>query len=185
MVRTRVGYAGGVKPEPTYRSLGDHTETFEVDFDPSVLDYRDLLDVFWGSHDPSARPFSTQYKAIVLAADERQERLAEESAATLAERGVTVRTEIARLDRFWLAEGYHQKYYLQGERVLAREFRDMFDSVWAFTDSTAAAKVNGLVGGYGSPGELERLSGMLGLSEEALERLRRLTGLRGGRGCRI
>ena len=47
MVRTRVGYAGGRKARPTYRDLGDHTETIEIDYDPEEISFEDLLTVFW------------------------------------------------------------------------------------------------------------------------------------------
>lgn len=52
VVRTRTGYAGGTASDPTYRHMGDHTETVEVDFDPAVLAYDDILRVFWNGHRP-------------------------------------------------------------------------------------------------------------------------------------
>jgi methionine-S-sulfoxide reductase len=58
VVHTRVGYAGGTTPHPRYRDLGDHSETVQVDFDPAVITYAELLDVFWKSHNPS-RVFSS------------------------------------------------------------------------------------------------------------------------------
>ena len=58
MRRTRVGYSGGTRENPTYTALGDHTETLQIDFDPSVVSYRDLLAIFWAGHDPSAKPWS-------------------------------------------------------------------------------------------------------------------------------
>ncbi len=66
MVRTRVGYAGGTKRNPTYYNLGDHTETIQIDYDPTYVSYRELLDIFWESHDPAARPWSRQYMAVVF-----------------------------------------------------------------------------------------------------------------------
>jgi peptide-methionine (S)-S-oxide reductase len=53
VLRTRVGYAGGSSPNPTYQSIGDHSETIEITFDPSLLSYERLLDLFWEGHDPS------------------------------------------------------------------------------------------------------------------------------------
>ena len=95
MVRTRVGYTGGDEDSPTYRDLGDHSEAIQVDFDPEVVSYGELIEVFWESHNPCARPWSTQYKSAVFVHDEEQRRLAEETAAEIAaERGQPVRTEI-------------------------------------------------------------------------------------------
>ncbi|MFB6190699.1 MAG: peptide-methionine (S)-S-oxide reductase, partial [Candidatus Nanohaloarchaea archaeon] len=51
VVRTRVGYAGGEKKDPTYKDLGNHTETVLVEYDPERIGYEDLLDVFWENHD--------------------------------------------------------------------------------------------------------------------------------------
>jgi hypothetical protein len=47
VVRTRVGYSGGQKEHPTYRSIGDHSETLQIDFDPTRISYQKLLDIFW------------------------------------------------------------------------------------------------------------------------------------------
>ena len=58
MVRTTVGYCGGAKRAPTYRDLGDHTESLRVEYDPSVVSYERLLDVFWQEHDPTAPAYS-------------------------------------------------------------------------------------------------------------------------------
>jgi len=55
VIRTRVGFTGGSKAAPTYKSLGDHTEAIEIDFDPKEITYDKLLDMFWTHHDPTAR----------------------------------------------------------------------------------------------------------------------------------
>ncbi|XP_068646618.1 peptide methionine sulfoxide reductase A5-like [Aristolochia californica] len=51
MLRTSVGYAGGTKVNPEFRNLGDHAEAVQVQYDPSVIQFRKLLDIFWASHD--------------------------------------------------------------------------------------------------------------------------------------
>ncbi|MDZ7761250.1 MAG: peptide-methionine (S)-S-oxide reductase [Desulfovermiculus sp.] len=66
MVRTRVGYSGGKKPNPTYHDLGDHTETLQVDYDPEAVSYPKLLEVFWESHSPEQSALSRQYMAAVF-----------------------------------------------------------------------------------------------------------------------
>lgn len=173
MWRTRVGYAGGTAPDPTYTHIGDHTECFQVDFDPAVISYDDLLELFWTSHDPTRPAYRQQYASLILADDEAQLEAAAESMARFAGfLGRTPVTRIERLERFYPAEDYHQKYYLRQDRALMREFRSAYPDDVAFRESTAAARVNGLVGGYGSRVRLESLTTGLGLSDEALQRIR-------------
>lgn len=148
MVRTRVGYAGGQKEKPTYRDLGDHSEAIQIDFDPAVISYGDLLDVFWESHNPSRSSWSPQYASFVFTQDEEQERLARESAADL---GTEVATGIKPLDRFWRAEDYHQKYRLRNSGSVMQVLAPLYLSDREFVDSTVAARLNGLLAGYGRP----------------------------------
>ena len=79
MVRTRVGYAGGLKENPSYYGLGDHSETIQIDYAPTRISYQELLDVFWSSHNPQQRPWSTQYKSMILYHTDEQKRLAMET----------------------------------------------------------------------------------------------------------
>ena len=148
VVRTRVGYAGGTKQDPTYRSLGDHTESIQVDFDPAKVTYERLLEVFWQGHDPAHAAYSAQYKAVVFFHDAEQRRLAEESRDRMAKAlGAKVATEILPAGPFTAAEDYHQKYRLRGTRDLMAEFRAMYPDEVHFRESTAAARVNGYLDG--------------------------------------
>jgi peptide-methionine (S)-S-oxide reductase len=172
VVRTRVGYAGGDKEDPTYYSLGNHSETIQIDYDPSQISYAELLDLFWASHSPTSRPFSKQYASIIFYHDEQQKRLAEESLdRETIRRGVPIYTEIRPLTRFYLAEDYHQKYRLRQDRVLLAEFQRIYPDPADLVASTAAARVNGYLGGNGSPDQLQAEIDDLGLSETAKERL--------------
>ena len=76
MVRTRVGYAGGLMDAPTYRNIGDHTETVQVDYDPRQISYAQLLDIFWKSHQPTRSSWSEQYKNAIFYHNEDQEKIA-------------------------------------------------------------------------------------------------------------
>ncbi|MHB1323897.1 MAG: peptide-methionine (S)-S-oxide reductase MsrA [Coriobacteriia bacterium] len=111
MLDTRVGYAGGTTPHPTYRSMGDHSESIQIDFDPAVISYEDLLAEFWASHRPTRPSRSRQYASLVLYADEEQRQTAEASKRAMESRFGTMHTDILPLGRFHLAEEYHQKYY--------------------------------------------------------------------------
>ncbi len=173
--RTRSGYAGGSLEDPTYRNLGDHTETIQVEFDPSVITYAELLQVFWDSHNPTGRPWSRQYMSIIFYHDPAQEQAARDSkAAVEANLGTAVYTELAPFINFYLAEEYHQKYYLQGISELTAELRAYYPDYRDFTDSTAAARINGLIAGYGSIEQLlDQIDGY-GLSSSGKEKLKSL-----------
>jgi methionine-S-sulfoxide reductase len=170
--RTRVGYAGGTKESPTYESIGDHSEVVEVDFDPKVITYAELLDIFWKAHDPAARPYSRQYSSLVLAHDDAQLAAAKASAKRYQRAtGRTVLTRIEKLDRFYLAEDYHQKHDLRSDPALMAEFAAMYPDGRAFVNSTAAARVNAYAAGLGSPGQLAREIGDFGLSSGGAKRV--------------
>lgn len=120
---TRVvsGYAGGALANPTYEQVctgrTGHAEVVQVEFDPSVIGYDDVLDVFWSIHDPTTPnrqggDVGTQYRSAIYVHDEAQRAAAERSkAAVQAHWPDPVVTEVAPLDRFWPAEEYHQDYY--------------------------------------------------------------------------
>ena len=165
MIHTTVGYEGGTKPNPTYRSLGDHTETLRVEFDPEVISYADLLDVFWDSHDPGARPYSRQYKAVIFTHGDEQQRLAEASRDRIVKKlGRPVITEILPAGPFTPAEDYHQKYYLRMAGDLMEEFKRLYTDPKAFVRSTAAARVNGYLGRHTDAETVKRILPALGLS---------------------
>jgi peptide-methionine (S)-S-oxide reductase len=175
-----VGYAGGTTTNPVYTDLDGHSETIQIDFDPTRISYEQLLNIFWHSHNPEVRPWSWQYASIVFYHNLEQQRLAEETKFHVEEtlRKVKVQTQIMHYTDFYLAEDYHQKYWLQASPVLMSEFRRIYPDFRDFVNSTAAARVNGIMGGYASlDGTMEELSSY-GLSAEAnkilAENVRRL-----------
>ena len=185
MVRTRVGYTGGTKKNPTYHDLDGHSEAVQMDYDPAVISYEKLLAVFWDSHDPIAPAWSTQYKAAVFFHTDEQKRLAEESKRREETRvkGRIV-TEILPAGEFTWAEDYHQKYLLRSERDLLREMSAIYPKEKDFVNSTAAARINGYLDGYGTLAELQEDLPGLGLSPQAAKRLTTIVGKRKGRpGC--
>jgi len=170
VIRTRVGYAGGSTERPTYYDIDGHAETIQVDFDPSVVSYGDLLEVFWNSHDPFRSPPSSQYRSMIFVHDEAQRLLAKTS---LHAQNSRPPTEVVAFERFTRAEDYHQKYRLQNEATLIAELRGRFETFNAFIDSTVAARVNGYLTGWGSAAQLEEEIASFGLTERAEEILRR------------
>ena len=170
-----MGYAGGAKDNPTYHDLGNHSETIQIDYDPTQITYEELLDVFWNNHNPASRWFSRQYAGSVFVHDEEQRKVAEETKAREAEeRGRAIHTEIADYTRFWRAEDYHQKYRLRHVKDLWEAFNAMYPDFDDLVDSTAAARVNGYAGGHGTLEQLEDEIGRLGLSAEEQETLREM-----------
>ena len=185
-MRTRVGYAGGTTADPTYRRMGDHTETFQVDFDPAVVTFDELLDVFWGVHSPTGRPWSTQYANIAFWRDEAQrDSIAAAVRRVSEELGQTVTTQTRPLDHFYVAEDYHQKYYLRSDRILMRDFGAMYPGAGDFRESTAAARANGYLDGAGDAAALLAEVDSYGLSAEGREALLRRTGMPPNASCGI
>lgn len=180
MIRTRVGYAGGSKDNPTYYNLGDHTETVQIEYDPARISYRELLGIFWNSHNATRPSYSVQYKSIIFYHDEEQKQLALEAKAREEERlNAHIYTEIAPYSRFYLAEDYHQKYYLSSVPDLKDEMAAIYPDAADFVNSTAAARVNGYLGGNGDAETLHREIDSYGLSATAKQRLLAIAAAKG------
>ena len=117
------GYAGGHVANPSYEAVctgrTGHAEVVQLEFDPSVITYRELLEVFFGIHDPTTlnrqgNDIGTQYRSAIFPHDAEQERIARELIAELeAEHtfDAPIVTAIEPLGTFYPAERYHQDYY--------------------------------------------------------------------------
>ena len=116
------GYAGGHKPNPTYREICEkttgHAEVIQITYDENQVSYRELLEIFFATHDPTTmdrqgNDRGPQYRSIILFHDEGQREIAEDvkqgSAADLWDDPIV--TEIKALEIFYPAEKYHQDYY--------------------------------------------------------------------------
>jgi peptide-methionine (S)-S-oxide reductase len=161
--------------KPTYHNLGDHSESIRIDYDPTRISYEKLLELFWASHDPTRRPWSTQYKTAIFYHNEDQKKLAVETRGRLAAKlNAKITTEILPATEFYSAEAYHQKYRLRQDRELMNEFNTMYPSNEDFVNSTSAARVNGYLDGYGTEESLSEELKALGLSEEAGDRLMKM-----------
>jgi peptide-methionine (S)-S-oxide reductase len=117
------GYAGGKVKNPTYKEvcsgLTGHAEVIQIAYDPKVISYPELLEVFWQTHDPTTlnrqgADVGTQYRSVVFFHTEEQKQLAETYKKKLNESGAfdsPVVTEISPLSEYYPAEDYHQNYY--------------------------------------------------------------------------
>lgn len=168
-MRTRVGYAGGTTLDPTYTDLGDHTESIELEYDPEVLDYTALLDLYWEGVS-AASPSCTQYAPIVFWHDDEQR---DQAQASWDERGQPD-VDIREAGPFYQAEDYHQKYRLKLVGLVYGDFERMYEDHDDIVRSTAAARCNGILAGYGTWESLGDELGSYGLSDEATQLLEEL-----------
>lgn len=123
VVSVRSGYSGGQTPQPDYRSVCSgttgHAECVQVEFNPDVVSYRELLDVFFKTHDPTTlnrqgADTGTQYRSVIFHHDEPQRAQAAEYIEQLNRElvfGRPVVTELAAAVEFFPAEDYHQNYF--------------------------------------------------------------------------
>ncbi len=119
---TSVGYLGGTLENPTYEDVctdrTGHAEVVQLEYDPSVVSFEDLLKVFWENHDPTTLnrqgfDTGTQYRSAIFFHNQEQETIAQKSKAELQNSGKFDRdivTEITPATTFYRAEEYHQRY---------------------------------------------------------------------------
>lgn len=176
VIRTRVGYAGGEVANPTYNAIGDHSETIQIDYNPEIISYRDLVEIFFDSHNAFTSSYSQQYASLILYHNEEQRKIAEKIKKEKSSASGKIQTKIKKLDHFYLAENYHQKFRLQQKK----EFKDHYLkklSMEEFINSPAVTKVNGYISGKGKRDQLIKNVAQLGLNEKLQERLLELNGI--------
>ncbi|MCB8944791.1 MAG: peptide-methionine (S)-S-oxide reductase MsrA [Ardenticatenaceae bacterium] len=117
------GYAGGHVADPTYREVCSgttgHAEVAQITFDPEVISFADILYIFWRTHDPTTlnrqgADVGTQYRSAIFYHDEQQKARAEKARAETEASDLwpnPIVTEIVPLDKFYVAEDYHQNYF--------------------------------------------------------------------------
>jgi peptide-methionine (S)-S-oxide reductase len=118
VISTRVGYTGGDVPNATYRNQGSHAEAIEINFDPSKISYRDILEFFFQIHDPTTRnrqgnDVGASYRSAIYFTSDEQKRTAEDTIADVNASGLwpgKVVTSVEPVGPFWDAEPEHQDY---------------------------------------------------------------------------
>lgn len=114
------GYAGGHTTHPTYEEIcnGDtnHAEVILIDFDESQISFKQLLDVFFATHDPTTlnrqgNDVGTQYRSVIYYLNEEQQRQSQETIEALKAEGLNVVTELSPAPTFYPAEDYHQNFF--------------------------------------------------------------------------
>ena len=127
------GYSGGTVPNPSYRQVctgtTGHAEVVQLTFDPTVISFRDILEIFFTIHDPTTLnrqgpDVGTQYRSAIFYHTPEQKRVAEEVIAELETAHVwdaPIATEVTSFDAFYRAENYHQEYFRRnGEQPYCR-----------------------------------------------------------------
>ncbi|MCB0731231.1 MAG: peptide-methionine (S)-S-oxide reductase MsrA [Ignavibacteriae bacterium] len=121
------GYSGGHKENPTYKEVctGEtgHAEVLQITYDPKIISFEELLEVFWKTHDPTTlnrqgNDVGTQYRSAIFYHNEEQKKLAADYKAKLTKAEIfedPIVTEITKFDKFYPAENYHQDYYEQNK----------------------------------------------------------------------
>jgi len=127
VISTRVGYTGVITKNATYEQVCSgttgHAEAVEVIFDPKIISYQELLDVFFKIHDPTQRnrqgpDVGTQYRSAIFYHDEEQLHLAEQTKINIEKLGKKIVTDIVAAGPFYEAETYHQNYIKRTGRMV-------------------------------------------------------------------
>lgn len=126
VVKTDAGYMGGAMKNPTYEQVctdrTGHAEAVRLEYDPTIVSYKDLLRVFWSIHDPTQKnrqgpDVGTQYRSAIFTHTPEQKKLAEQSRKDeQTRRDAPIATEIVPAGTFYRAEDYHQQYLMKRGR---------------------------------------------------------------------
>ncbi len=123
VISVEPGYAGGNVPNPTYQQVCSgrtgHAEVARITYDPTIISFKTILDVFWHTHNPTTpnrqgADVGTQYRSVIFYENEQQRKVAAESKSLIDASGLwdkPVVTEIEPLKNFYKAENYHQNYF--------------------------------------------------------------------------
>jgi len=158
VVKTRVGFSEGA-------------EVVQVEFDPTVVAYQELLQLFWSAHDPTDSNRSRLYQKAIFYHTQAQKTAALQSLQNKADQSGSPITTTIESVRFKRARDSEQKYYLRHSPLLWREFQKHYPKDSEIVDSPAAAKVNGYLGGYSNQEQFRAHAPGLGLSASALAEL--------------
>ncbi|WP_235338434.1 peptide-methionine (S)-S-oxide reductase MsrA [Paenibacillus wulumuqiensis] len=186
VLHTRTGYAGGTTQSPVYRQLGDHSETIEIVFDPSIITLEQLLELFWNHHNPAVINDykGRQYRSLLFYRNEQQRHMMEQMQQPAAPphafsinngNGANTSgssdtsspiapdvpekkrlTEIQPYDAWYPAEERHQKYYLQRQHELMDQLGELYPDREELFRSTLAARLNGYSRGHVTLAEIRQ-----------------------------
>jgi methionine-S-sulfoxide reductase len=139
IIKTEVGYTGGVLHNPTYNEVKKgttgHAEAIRIEFDPEVISYKSLLNYFFRIHDPTTlnrqgNDIGSQYRSAIFYTDDKQKQIAQDVKANVVKSGHwknPVVTEITKAGPFFPAEDYHQNYLVKNPGGYTCHFERPFE----------------------------------------------------------
>jgi len=171
VIRTRVGYSGGKAVGPSYYEIKDHAETLQIEFDPSIVSYEELVRTFFRSCSDTT-PRGGQYRSAIFYHNPDQleiaKRIKEEAEI---KRKTKLYASLEPVGNFYLAEDYHQKYYLQNKTKLMKLCGLDKLPIAEFIASPIASRLNGFIDGQGNLATLKKELPQYALSPVAIKEL--------------
>lgn len=174
VLRTRVGYSGGRSTNPSYKVVDLHTEVVEIDYDPDVISYEDLIDVFFSAHNETLRPYDQRVKSLIFYRNDEEYEIAKTKLDAIRQatpEEESVYTELKAFEVFYLAEPEHQNRSLKLETSLYKELKQIFETEEDMLLSILVSKLNGYIYGYGDMEGATELLDKSGLSEASKNRV--------------
>lgn len=151
--------------------MGDHSETLEIDFNPTIITFEDILRYFWQNHNPNRGEYrGRQYLSIVLYHDQKQKESIHKVKKELKFKE-EIQTEITPYTGFTLAEERHQKYYLKRYRNAIEQLNFLYPTAHSFMNSTLVARLNGFVKGFGTMAGLKEEINVWDINEDSRQKL--------------
>jgi len=174
VLRTRVGYSGGKSTNPSYKVVDFHTEVVEIDYDPEIISYGELIDIFFSSHNETLRPYDQRVKSLIFYRNDAEYDIAKQKLNNIrmsTPEEESVFTELKSFEVFYLAEPEHQNRSLKLETSLYGEIEQMFGTDDKVLLSILASKLNGYIYGYGTLEGAQNLLDLSGLSDASKARV--------------
>jgi len=174
VLRTRVGYSGGKSSNPSYKVVDLHSEVVEIDYDPDVISYAELIDIFFNAHNETLRPYDQRVKSLIFYRNEVEYEIAKTKIDAIrknTDKNESVYTELKAFEILYLAEPEHQNRSLKLEPSLYSELKQIFKTEDKILFSILASKLNGYIYGYGTLEEAQTLLESSGLSEASKQRV--------------
>jgi peptide methionine sulfoxide reductase msrA/msrB len=136
VIDTKSGYIGGSVENPTYREVCSgktgHAEAVQVIFDPDSVTYEELAKLYFETHDPTqvdrqGPDIGTQYRSEIFYFNDLQKKISESLIQQLQNKGLTIATKLTKASTFWVAEEYHQDYYIKtGKQPYCHSYKQLF-----------------------------------------------------------
>ncbi len=170
-----MGYSGGKSPNPSYKVVDFHSEVVEIDYDPQIISYGELIDIFFEAHNETLRPYDQRVKSLIFYRNQDEHEIAKAKLNQIrltTPEDESVFTELKAFEIFYLAEEEHQNRSLKLEVSLYDELTQIFETDERILLSVLASKLNGYIYGYGTEENAERLLEMSGLSQTSKDRVR-------------